>query len=109
MSLPGFSTQGELFSIAGLSASLFAPTDRYRLFAQVIYPRLVAARPALEPGYCAENGRVGLGTGVDAGGEPAAVPGRGARPASGRGHGSVNETHICRCAWFEALGDGVFS
>jgi len=60
MSLPEFSTQGELFSTAGLSASLFAPTDRYRLFAKVIYPRLVATRPVLEPCYCADNGRVAL-------------------------------------------------
>ena len=60
MSLPSFSTQSELFSTAGLSASLFAPTDRYRLFAKLVYPRLAAARPTLEPCYCAENGRVAL-------------------------------------------------
>jgi len=60
MSLPDFSTQGELFSTAGLSASMFPPGDRYRLFAKVIYPRLVAARPTLESCYCAENGRVAL-------------------------------------------------
>jgi hypothetical protein len=57
MSLPDFSTQSELFSTAGLSASLFAPTDRYRLFAKLVYPKLAAARPALEQGYGAENGR----------------------------------------------------
>jgi transposase len=60
MSLPDFSTQGELFSTAGLSASLFAPDDRYRLFAQLVYPHLADARPALEKCYCAENGRVAL-------------------------------------------------
>jgi Transposase DDE domain/Transposase domain (DUF772) len=60
MSLPEFSTQGELFSTAGLSASMFAPTDRYRLFAKVIYPRVVAARVTLEKCYCTENGRVAL-------------------------------------------------
>jgi hypothetical protein len=60
MSLPDFSTQGELFSTAGLSATMFAPTDRYRLFAKVIYPRLVAARASLEECYCVENGRVAL-------------------------------------------------
>jgi len=58
MSLPDFSTQGELFSTAGLSASLFTPTDRYGLFAQLIYPRLAAARATLESCYCLENGRV---------------------------------------------------
>jgi hypothetical protein len=60
MSLPDFSTQAELFSTAGLAASLFAPTDRYRLFAKLVYPRLVAARAALEECCCADNGRVAL-------------------------------------------------
>lgn len=60
MSLPDFSTQAELFSTAGLSASLFAQTDRYRLFAKLVYPPLAAARPALEKCYCPENGRVAL-------------------------------------------------
>ena len=60
MSLPAFSTQGELFSTAGLSASLFAPTDRYRLFAQLVYPKLASARAALEKCYCADNGRVAI-------------------------------------------------
>jgi len=49
MSLPHFSTQGELFSTAGLSASLLAETDRYRLLAQLVYPPLVRARAKLEP------------------------------------------------------------
>jgi hypothetical protein len=60
MSLPVFSAPAELFSTAGLSASLFAPTDRYRLFAKLVYPKLVGARGALEKGYCADNGRVAL-------------------------------------------------
>lgn len=60
MSLPDFSTQAELFSTAGFSASLFAQTDRYRLFAKLVYPPLAAARSALEKCYCAENGRVAL-------------------------------------------------
>lgn len=57
MSLPSFSTQAALFSTAGLSTELFGPTDRYRLFAQKIYPLLVAARPKLEALYCTDNGR----------------------------------------------------
>lgn len=57
MSLPDFSTQAELFSTAGLSASLFGEADRYRLFAKLAYPPLAAARPTLEKCYCAENGR----------------------------------------------------
>ncbi len=60
MSLPHFSTQGELFSTAGLSASLFAQTDRYRLFAKLVYPHLARARAKLEKCYCADNGRVAL-------------------------------------------------
>jgi transposase len=60
MSLPTFSTQSELFSTAGLSASLFAESDRYRLFAQRVYPHLVRARATLEPCYCVENGRTAL-------------------------------------------------
>ena len=39
---------------------MFAPTDRYRLFAKVLYPPLVAARATLEKCYCPENGRVAL-------------------------------------------------
>jgi transposase len=60
MSLPEFSTQAELFSTAGLSASLFAQTDRYRLFARLVYPCLASARVTLEKCYCPENGRVAL-------------------------------------------------
>jgi transposase len=60
VSLPVFSTQAELFSTAGLSSSLFAATDRYRLFAQVIYPAVAAMRGELEKGYCADNGRVAI-------------------------------------------------
>jgi hypothetical protein len=57
MSLPSFSTQGALFSLAGLGRQLFGPTDRYRLFAERIYPLLVAARPKLAAVYCPDNGR----------------------------------------------------
>ena len=60
MSLPNFSLQAELFSTAGLSARLFAETDRYRLFGKWVYPALAAARPALEQGYCVDNGRVAV-------------------------------------------------
>src|SRR5437773_7362263 len=60
VSLPAFSTQAELFSTAGLSSNLFGPTDRYRLFAQVVYPAVVAARGDLEKCYCPDNGRVAI-------------------------------------------------
>lgn len=57
MSLPAFCTQSELFSTAALSGTLFAKDDRYRLFAKLIYPAVVAIRPGLEKCYCAEDGR----------------------------------------------------
>jgi hypothetical protein len=60
MSLPDFSLQAELFSTAGLSARLFAQTDRYRLFGKLVYPALAAARASLEKCYCADNGRVAI-------------------------------------------------
>jgi len=57
MSLPTFCTQSELFSTAGLSGSLFAPDDRYRLFAKLIYPAVAGCRATLEKCYCSEDGR----------------------------------------------------
>jgi transposase len=60
VSLPSFSTQAELFSTAGLTSNLFAPRDRYRLFAQVVYPALAGMRGELEKGYCPDNGRVAI-------------------------------------------------
>jgi transposase len=60
MSLPDFSTQSNLFSMAALSASLFPEGDRYRLFAKLVYPRLAGARSALESCYCAQEGRPAL-------------------------------------------------
>jgi hypothetical protein len=57
MSLPAFCTQSELFSTAALSGTLFAQDDRYRLFAKLIYPAVVATRPDLEKCYCVEDGR----------------------------------------------------
>jgi len=60
MSLPGFSTQGSLFSTAALGASLFADDDRYRLFAKLIYPCLVRVRPQLEKAYSPDTGRTAI-------------------------------------------------
>ena len=60
MSLPVFSTQAELFSTAGLSSCLFGPSDRYRLFAQTVYPVLARSRSQMQGCYCADNGRVAL-------------------------------------------------
>jgi hypothetical protein len=60
MSLPVLDTQSQMFSTAALTDQLFAATDRYRLFAQKIYPLLVEARPALAKAYCADNGRAAI-------------------------------------------------
>lgn len=60
MSLPVFSTQAELFSTAGLSGQLFDANDRYRLFAQKVYPVLAQARAKLQLCYCENNGRVAV-------------------------------------------------
>ena len=60
MSLPAFSTQAELFSTAGLTGQLFGDTDRYRLFAQKVYPALALVRAKLQACYCENNGRVAL-------------------------------------------------
>jgi Transposase domain (DUF772) len=60
MSLPAFSTQSELFSTTALSGRLFPESDRYRLFAKLVYPRLAAQRASLETCYCLDNGRVAL-------------------------------------------------
>ena len=60
MSLPEFSTQSFLFSTAALSASLFPEQDRYRLFAKLIFPRLVKVRAQLAACYCAQDGRAAI-------------------------------------------------
>src|SRR3569833_1005166 len=60
MSLPDFSTQAELFSTAGLSGTLFAEKDRYRLFARKVYLALARARIQLEKCDCPEKGRVAI-------------------------------------------------
>ena len=60
MSLPGFSTQGSLFSTAALGASLFPEDDRYRRFAKLVYPCLVRVRPKLEKAYSPDTGRTAI-------------------------------------------------
>jgi transposase len=58
MSLPTFDTQSSLFdSVTTLAPGLFSETDRYKLFAQKIWPVLARARPQLESCYTATNGR----------------------------------------------------
>ena len=58
MSLPTFDSQGALFgSLSSLAPGLFSETDRYKLFAQKIWPILAGTRPQLEGCYEATNGR----------------------------------------------------
>ena len=60
MSLPVFDPQTHLFGLQARSSEVFSASDRYRLFAQKIYPLLVEARPQLETCYCMSNGRPGV-------------------------------------------------
>lgn len=61
MSLPVFDTQGTLFgSLASVGAALFTEGDRFKLFAEKIWPHLAAARPALAECYDTDNGRPAL-------------------------------------------------
>jgi transposase len=60
MSLPALDTQSQLFSTAALAGQVFAPTDRYRLFAEKIYPLLLEVREEVAKTYCADNGRAGI-------------------------------------------------
>jgi len=60
MSLPKLDGQGQLFSTAALTGQVFAEDDRYRLFAERIYPLLVEARQEVEKAYCENNGRPGI-------------------------------------------------
>jgi transposase len=57
MSVPEFKAQTKLFGIYGPAGLELDPGDRYRLFAEKIYPLLVEARPELEKCYCQDNGR----------------------------------------------------
>ena len=57
MSLPDFNSQIELLGLQLQRDRLFEARDRYRLFAEKVYPVLIKARGRLEACYCAENGR----------------------------------------------------
>jgi transposase len=60
MSLPALDAQSQMFSTAARTGQRFAPTDRYRLFAEKIYPLRVKGRQAVAKTYCAGNGRPGV-------------------------------------------------
>jgi transposase len=57
MSLPNFNSQIELLGLQLQRDKLFKAQDRYRLFAEKVYPVLMQARERLEACYCADNGR----------------------------------------------------
>jgi len=57
MSLPALDAQSQFFSTAALTDQVFAATDRYRLFAQKIYPLLLEVRDEVAKAYCVDNGR----------------------------------------------------
>jgi transposase len=61
MSLPAMDSQPTLFgSIPSIARELFSEDDRYRLFAQKVWPVLCGTRAALEECYCQDNGRPGI-------------------------------------------------
>jgi hypothetical protein len=64
MSLPRLSAQSPLF--ATVTTGFFAAGDRYRLFAEKVFPLLLRARAALEGAYSTQ-GRPGLEPAVLAG------------------------------------------
>jgi transposase len=54
-------SQPTLFgSLPAIAGELFCESDRYRLFAQKVWPVLAGTRTALEKCYCADNGRPGI-------------------------------------------------
>ena len=57
MSLPTFDSQIELFGLQLQRDKLFKAEDRYRLFAEKVYPVLMRVRERLEGCYCVDNGR----------------------------------------------------
>jgi hypothetical protein len=65
MSVPTFDPQAHLFSLPAVTGQLFAPDDRFRLFTEIIYPRLVEARPELVACYCPDKGCPAVEPGFD--------------------------------------------
>jgi transposase len=61
MSLPQFDVQGSLFeSLGAIAPDLFSEGDKYRLFAQKIWPVLAGCRKELLDCYDSGNGRPGV-------------------------------------------------
>ena len=61
MSLPSFDAQGSLFgSVSVVARGLFGEGDRYRLFAERIWPVIAGTREQLSQCYCESNGRAAV-------------------------------------------------
>ena len=61
MSLPQFDVQGSLFeSLGAIAPGLFGDNDKYKLFAQKVWPVLAQSREALAECYQVDNGRPGV-------------------------------------------------
>jgi transposase len=61
MSLPQFDVQGSLFeSLGAIAPELFSDNDKYKRFAQKVWPVLAQSREQLMECYQADNGRPGL-------------------------------------------------
>lgn len=57
MSVRAVDAQRSFYHSEYLAGNLFGPANRYRLFREKIWPRLLELAPKLEALYCAENGR----------------------------------------------------
>ena len=61
MSLPQFDVQGSLFeSLGAIAPELFSDNDKYKRFAQKVWPVLAQSREQLVECYQADNGRPGV-------------------------------------------------
>jgi transposase len=61
MSLPQFDVQGSLFeSLGAIAPDLFNDNDKYKIFAQKVWPVLAQSREQLLECYQADNGRPGV-------------------------------------------------
>ena len=57
MSVRPVAAQRSFYHTDYLAGNLFGPANRYRLFREKIWPKLLEFAPKLEALYCAENGR----------------------------------------------------
>lgn len=102
MSLPQFEVQGSLFeSLGAIAPELFAEGDKYKLFAQKVWPVLAQCREALRECYQTDNGRPGV--------EPVVLLGGVHLPVLGANAGSPSRRASEVSSGLEADRDGVFA